>query len=654
MSRRKKTKLTPQTEHRNLFESLRYIEGIEGETLPEELVALTGSIGNVCYVNAKREGVSSSRRRQWLQLGAEAKDTDCIESLQVLSSMDDMGELSSEDSLYIIKYRYRYLDIVCGFSLGQENMEKAKRWLKYAADLGHHKSQVALKNLSTVSKKIKIEELWEFECFVRSASNTSSAFGKACCEVACSNQTRTKERVIKWLELGAAHKNQICKKVINALSDVSPLGDISREEVVRMVALIRDEKCLAGYLCYKMALAEDLKSTKRGTQWLEMGSKLDNEKCDTSLDVLSNLGSVKKMDKYHFQAVVKYYDDPAKGYIILASRQDTVERASKYLRLGMKAGSRSSSIADYCEAALLYEMTDTQYKRDEAIYRVRESSSKAVNSSYPNHCLPPSFYLRTLLCGSLNKNQDSVLHQSFFRSPIREVQLLPIIARYLSPDLGEDFGVLKVRNRLYVSSLMSLCDIFIIDTSDLQSIEIDFERTGYDNLPLFAPLLFSKAPPLVSLSLSLSKHSSTQDLGQYFRNTDTSRLQHLTLCNVEFNSFSSLSSVDFSSLEDLTIKKCKLPSLSPLSAWKGLSPTSLTVAECGLEDISHLSQIDLSRIQTPIIFISNRLKDVSSLENIKYDNIAINVCSNPMKRGGTRYIGKVKVFAEYISLETKR
>lgn len=56
---------------------------------------------------------------------------------------------------------------------------------------------------------------------------------------------------------------------------------------------------------------------------------------------------------------------------------------------------------------------------------VFSSNSMSVTSHSDRHLV------RTLLSGHLSKNRTSALHRSFFKSPIREAQLLPTIVRYI-------------------------------------------------------------------------------------------------------------------------------------------------------------------------------------------------------------------------------
>jgi len=80
------------------------------------------------------------------------------------------------------------------------------------------------------------------------------------------------------------------------------------------------------------------------------------------------------------------------------------------------------------------QVNQLKYKRDEAVYmlsRVNQSSSYYNGYMDPSGFRAVQFLDRTLLSGSHQKNRNSSLHRSFFRSGLIEPLLVPPVVKYL-------------------------------------------------------------------------------------------------------------------------------------------------------------------------------------------------------------------------------
>ena len=416
-----------------------------------------------------------------------------------------------------------------------------------------------IENLIKVEEEVKLREAWELREFVslKCAHLSKRVVGKTCFNVAVSHRTTSAERALEWFRLGAKYNEYQCRKILKPLDLLFSLKRMEKEELMLCVGVIDSVRYVGrtpvdhGHICFDLACFQDLSSTMRGRGWLELGVQLENKYCENALKVLSGIGEV---ELEPFKQVVEHSTCLSSGYLFWASQQKNLQDAHHFLLLAVAAGPNEySERASLYEATLSYVMADTQYKRDEVLYRLRQMNICGFGCrppygpfyrftydhakyNYPEGCLSPSFYVKTLLCGSLNKNQDSVLHRSFFRSPMREVHLLPIIAAYLTPDLGKYLTAASFSSRR-IRSIPQLCSGILEGVSTLHELEV--ELGGYDGsfgATLF-PLFFSRIPYLETLVLHCygCMSGSMIDLS-FLSYLDTSRLKEVRISLPVFDS----------------------------------------------------------------------------------------------------------------------
>ena len=328
-----------------------------------------------------------------------------------------------------------------------------------------------------------------------------------------------------------------------------------------------------------------------------------------------------------------------KACIEIAGRQTTISRSMKWLKLLGETGDEDGMI---CYGGFLYGLNpDVTYKRDEAalwISLVKDEEKLEQADNFGSDGSRARRHLtRLLLSGSLSKNQDSVLYQSFFHSGLREVHLLPLISKYLVEDKGEreretsPREVRKKKRKRTTFTFTSICDIYrplLGDYSTTTYLEIIMKS---DNQFLFLlPLLFSHLPNLQQLKLggengfgaTLSPHIDLSSLQQ----VDTSRIGTLTLCSCCFDSLSPLSLCDWSSLRyfyiDSFLDVEGQDILKGISSHVTKSLKTLDVV-AHFKDISPLADCDLSSIRYISLSQNKYLSDLSPLRGSDLSSLKI-------------------------------
>ena len=333
------------------------------------------------------------------------------------------------------------------------------------------------------------------------------------------------------------------------------------------------------------------------------------------------------------------YDFGRTCYNVANKQQNSPIRMKKWLRLSAEEGYGEGKVS---YIALLRGLNpELQYVGDEAAWWVKRVKDKWLLwklRSFDSDGSPARRHLvRTLLSGSLFKNQHSVLYRSFFRSGLREVHLLPLISKYLVEEMREEKTTWdrndKPRRKTDILSLSDIASIDFSSSSSATSLRISME---YDNqyvclFPLFLPLF----PNLHQLNFVGPRSSQTHLDLSFFQHV-TSKLSQLTLLGCSFDTLSPLSLCDLSSLHSLTIE-C-FPHRDGLHPLKGLSSditrslNTLEVSQCHLEDLTPLSGCDLSSLTRLKVFGSSSLSDLSPLRgsdlsslkyiDLRYSNIS--------------------------------
>ena len=348
-------------------------------------------------------------------------------------------------------------------------------------------------------------------------------------------------------------------------------------------------------------------------------------------------------------------------YDIANMKQTSIPRTMKWLKMSAEDGHAEGT---WIYGGLLYGLNpDLLYKRDEAAWwlkRVKdEVMMKKVGSFDSDGLRARRHVVRTLLSGSLSKNQDSVIYRSFFRSGLREVHLLPLISKYVIEEKEEEKrDMSEIGDKAHVSSLVNISSIILSSSSSFTSLYIDMK---YDNQFLcFLPLLFSLSPNIKILKLigKSADRSSHVDLS-LLQQTDTSKLETLCIITCTYNSLSPLSLCDLSSLHTLSFYYFPegyllgtlsgfakyimrgfihyFPKLGGLHPLNGLSSDitrslkKLELFDCHLKDLSPLSDCDLSSLEKLTLRYNRSLSslsplrgsDLSSLKNINLDHTNI-------------------------------
>lgn len=327
--------------------------------------------------------------------------------------------------------------------------------------------------------------------------------------------------------------------------------------------------------------------------------------------------------------------------LLVASVQRTIPRAILWLAVVSEVECVSAKSARLCSALLSYASSSkVPYKRDESALSVSLAEEKVHWYDFDATHLPvvssPSFVLdpggslahrslvRTLLSGSLSKNSKSVLYRSFFSSSMREVHLLPLIARYLNPanpeeHLGIDDSVAwaeVVDLHRCVDSLVTLSLLLCLEDVPFVS-EIVFIISERDEFVWLLSSELHRFDRVECLSFSSAfKTNATLDLS-FLEQADTSRVTSLDFKTLVIPSLSPLSRCNLSSLETLNIQVNQhergFDSLDGLTSSNTASLQQLCIRSIDLVDISALSTCNLSSLRVLLISICADLVDISAL-----------------------------------------
>jgi len=269
--------------------------------------------------------------------------------------------------------------------------------------------------------------------------------------------------------------------------------------------------------------------------------------------------------------------------LVLAQREPCMSRLRAWLRLG----STFDSVAGYkCimnESSIMFSSKDEgcrlRYKRCEAAAAIKRALYSLPS---PNQFMDTlqrmrgfnvddgavySFYLQTLLCGSLDRNQTSSLYRCFFSSGLREVHLLPLIAGYL----GEK-------------------NINGVNEREVSYHDIEQYRNPQNTLDVCRCLL---------------EHEDSR--GKVNRLIFTSQFQYVPLY---LSLYLSVTSLDYSHRDTTTSYHLDLSHLSYMDTSK---LTSLVVSGCVVSSLSPLSQYDLSHLQRLFFFCTSGVQNLIGL-----------------------------------------
>ena len=357
----------------------------------------------------------------------------------------------------------------------------------------------------------------------------------------------------------------------------------------------------------------------------------------------NTLSIVGTLDEWESTIIDRYKDDFGHACFEIAEKQTSISRALEWLQIGAVAGNGRSILL---HTALTYDcLHDVDYKLDEAallLSQVKEEKRKDEKRELklfkyfkpfdPRGARARRSFTRTLLSGSLEKNKDSAIHQSFFKSGLRETYLIPVVCKYLERAKGdeeiqeeedeeeeeEEEGKVVLRSRQEIKSSLDIAHLLLFDYSSVSILyhRLSFLPSGF--LMSFLSHFLSRLPSLKTLVLEGPASLTPTVLSQLI-DTDTSKLEEFCILNCEVESLSSLSLCDFSSLQKLVISlnaagtTKATPSVGWLSNELVRSLKVLHIRCIHLNDISPLSGCDLSSLEVLSFDGCRSLSDLSPL-----------------------------------------
>ena len=347
---------------------------------------------------------------------------------------------------------------------------------------------------------------------------------------------------------------------------------------------------------------------------------------------VSGIGKLEEWEREELQKSSRNFGHAC--YHIAEIKQTSIQRTMKWLKMSAKEGNQEGALAYH---GLLYGLNpDLQYTGDETALWVKTVKQKFLLKKFSSFVRegsrPHRHLIRTLLSGSLSKNQDTALYRSFFGSGLAEGHMFPLISKYLMEEEkreDENVHVVRASYYRYVSTLSDISRAILCNTSSIITLKIIMT---FDNQFLcFLPLLFSCLPKLKDLTFKkeMSVEPKHVDLS-LLQQADTSKLEALDINRCSYTSLSPLSLCDLSSLHTLYV--FRFPGNHGIDALNGLSSDitrslkRLTVMCCDLKDISTLSDCDLSSLEGLDLSGNRSLSDLSplrgsDLSSLKYLNL---------------------------------
>jgi len=366
-------------------------------------------------------------------------------------------------------------------------------------------------------------------------------------------------------------------------------------------------------------------------------------KVDTSTFVETAISVMGPLEDWERKKLVNSSKNLGETCLIIADREhelSSIPRTMKWLKM---SGDEGCPEGEMTYAFLLNGLNPgLQYKGDEAAWRFQNIKShwflEKVGSFDSDGSRVQRHVVRTLLCGSLSKNQDSALHRSFFRSSMREVHLLPLISKYLIEEKRVEVLYGKFSDRRAIISSLACLPQTVLSSTSSSTTFVHFHMK-YDNQFLrFLPLLLSPLPNVKRIQFDGGKYDSPYIDLSLLQRADTSKLEILHITSCTYDSLSPLSLCDLSSLHTLTIewfpKRDGNHPLNGISSeiTRSLKKLQLQISSARTIDISPLSGCDLSSLEE-LDFSTNfhisdlsllRGADLSSLKslNLQYNSVS--------------------------------
>lgn len=627
-------------------------------------------VGDFCISVAKDKDIPSVEQgREWIEIGALAGNTDCIQCIDHLNIVEDLKPLISEEFFEIVSEPF---PAAC-FQNALHSLtspSRCRRWLEYGCQEEHDdtgRCSIAIRNLDRLTSLLDGLEDWHFSIVLERGKVSEMEY--ICFQIALNRKTMSLEKTLICLkEAGEAIK--VCKRLYSIFLSLKPIGNIEWWELMYMADSVlqgeedeeRSSHDIAGEFCYRLSFDHRQNNVTRCIEWIQLGKELNNLKCDTTISLLSLFGE-SLSEIRHLQLVVHHAHSTCRSLISLASYSSSLSDALKWLHHHAKDHDPQGKVVlSLCEAGLKSVMAKIQYERDELIYEIclirdfKSTYLSLMNEINHKETISYRFLTTSLLFGSLVKNEISSLYRSFFMSSLREVHLLPLIVSFLYPlkrerKEGENRGGEEERKResvekgkreneeerkrereneeerkreseVMVRSLEDICRLFLLgDLSHITSLSFSFHCFPTNYLSTFYPLLLSRLPSLLSLSYHhVDESDELLDLS-WLCSLDSSHLKKLEIHGHYIGSLSFLSSLNLSHLHSLSLSHiddshisdlshCDFMNLKELKIFSSVIPTLFQLATW-----KNFSPFKLSIVDCVLSDISSlSLLDLSLLE----------------------------------------
>ena len=655
---------------------------------PKDLATFKSGIAKTCFeISAREDETPIKERIPWLELGSKAGHYRCYLMLKVFSKAELVEETSLSEYFCLLSFNRKQnltASIIDMYRIKDMTTTKILKWLQVGAE--HHAPRCRrFVDRLVMFDSIGLSNLSQIDIIIGGGS--SEDFGSNCVQFALDEYKTNPEKARQWLNLGASRDdNETSRRISELLISLEPMGELTNNEFISLYHQLdenRDFTTLS--VCYAVLMYYDTDEETRGMKWMRFGSELPEG--NDYRDVLRMFPEDSEEDGNFFDIVTKmlYSDERDQLSFSLACSSDSLSIALHWLRVASMFDTRYGAKAGFCLSAFSRVLSSSQFELDEAAYRLYPSKGSTAFSPSP-FPLDPSysflrevaerdevsgerFLRRTLLSGSLKKNQVSSLYQSFFQSSMREVNLFPIISTYLQADQYEEDTInvdtrmmkRKCRQTEHASTAESIALLLFLNCDDINRIVIELEEREVSGLcQLFIPLLLSQCYSLLSLEITYIETHFLEGENLFdmncLKSVSVCRLEVLKLVDIPNTSLSFPSSCDFTSLNTLSIDCCHITSLEPLTHMTNFSPRRLLLKFNKIKDISHLSLLDLSECHEPIDLSYNEITDLTCLEDISQEGLRINISGNPvtieLEKNGLQSIriGSVEVFFDKVEV----
>lgn len=207
-----------------------------------------------------------------------------------------------------------------------------------------------------------------------------------------------------------------------------------------------------------------------------------------------------------------------------------------------------------------------------------------------------------------NKNNMTPIYSSFYKSRLREINLLPIISNYLFTDNKRQYKTGHLSEIILFKNILSLAEILFYNPEWVTTLLFEI----HENICLL-PFVYSLFPNINHLELIEKPESKPLDNIDFLQKINTSKLESLTICSVL--SLSSLLQCDLTSLKKITITGNHLSKSTNEIIVTFPHLKTLELIDCQVDT----SCLDVSKLEK--IISRNSLGDLSFLANSDLSNL---------------------------------